>query len=290
MAADGGASCRRPAPNGRTTSVGPRSTAKGAKRANRPKKRAEGIGVGAPGRDAEERHAGPGQQRVGGDQRGELPRHGVLGPGELGPGEERRTAGPQARRRRVRGQRRGGPRAGNSLRDGEPGIDEGPNASDQRADERDADPPDHPDGDRQEVAVPIALLAEETRRKQKGEGADGEPAQARFRQASRRAPARQGAPSAERARRGRGTGRRRRRTERPPRRRRRGNARAAAADRSAGRRHGRSASDGTRTATPARSARELTGDGPRRRGRLDGALAHHASRPGSVPRRERRRT
>ena len=45
MAADGGASCRRPAPNGRTTRVLPRSSAKGAKRAKRQKNRAKGSAL-----------------------------------------------------------------------------------------------------------------------------------------------------------------------------------------------------------------------------------------------------
>ena len=64
--------------------------------------------------------------------------------------------------------------------DRKPGIDEGPYATDECADEGDADPPDHPDGDRQQVAVPISLIAEEASHEQQNEGTHGKQAQRAF--------------------------------------------------------------------------------------------------------------
>ena len=185
---------------------------------------------------------------------------------------------------RGRGQGSNGLSRRDQPSDGTPGIDEGPNVTKERADESDADPPDHPDGDRQQVAVPIALIAEEASHEQQNERTHGKQAQRAFHEhrglrrqgeAQRRDPA---LPA--RA----GRTQRRQRRARPPRPRRSGNATAAGAGHSAGRMREHShLMAGEAGCLREGSARSL-------RVNLDiqdrpcAVLAHHVSRRESAPR------
>ncbi len=172
-----GPQVERPAP-GRPGRV--LATAKRRKLSKHVEGQCKRLAAGQPGAAAEQPHAGPGDQRIGGDGPGQRRRGAGLGGDQLEPGEgdEQRHRRPGAEPGGIGEVQAEGPAAAcpppgglGPLEEDRPGIDQRPGVADQRRQVGEADPPDDPDEARREIADGFGV-AEPARRQHQGEQPD----------------------------------------------------------------------------------------------------------------------